>query len=446
MPKRKNTSDPVRYAPKKMVKENELVIQTMHMVHADELKASQFAGKSGVAERLRAMQYQHIASTLPPEFVTKVGYRRAHSLDHMAFELVQGKVEFKQLLAVQKIAKLDVQALLHDIDGYTHQDELSGVQGTKYTLDHTNRVVATICALVAVIGHRVDTSALVGGLGISVPAFLNGASAAYIWITDNWQTIRTLQSRACRQSCIIPGPDDMDELTITLRTVVREQTGLHWYEQPNGPQLRLSQLSLWSTLGINVHKYQAWYASPQAARFGIVQMSDQCCTGCNIGESAAGGWATTRCVRQGGVWVCVSGQCAESRPHRQQFEPLDVNAAWVVIEDEDELMDGGHGQETALDRLLGHLGFSRGTNTNQPGVENWKMTKAWSNANMTQADTADILVRYQVDLSGALANQSNIRKLTSQVRSILHGVGLTLKRVRARVGGVRRYTTYIRTL
>jgi hypothetical protein len=142
------------------------VVQTLHLCDGEMPDIRRCVDLINISHtQLRAMQYNYIANTMPPEFITKPGYRHAHSLAHAAFECIHDK--YQQLQVVQKLARLDVLDLLEDIDLYAHAEELSGKKGT-HTVGRTNFAVATICALVAVIGTREDTSALTAGLGINM--------------------------------------------------------------------------------------------------------------------------------------------------------------------------------------------------------------------------------------------------------------------------------------
>jgi hypothetical protein len=414
-------------------------------------------------ENQRTLRYNHIANTLPPEFV-KAGYRRIHSLTSAAFAAIDDK--YQQLLVVQELARLDVQALLENIDLYAHAEELSGETGT-YNVDPVRRAVATICAVIAMITSTgVDTSAITGGLGMNmtvtvaasvvVAASPEGSSssssrnnAAYDWVTENWKMIRTLPSRNFQLPVVIPHQTNTEQWTVCLQRILKEHTGLSWRQRKNGAQFELTQLSMWSKLSIEVEKYVAWYRSPHASQFGIIQKSIQCCTECDgVGDDI-------RCLRQNNAWRCISRQTSDARPHRQPFEPLDVHAAWQVERKEEEEgkeekqeqeQQKQFGQETPIDRLVGHLAFKGGATVGGSGVSTRELKRSWSTANVSQEDIETIFVLYGVDLKAALAHRADTKKLLIQVNTILRTLGIQLRIRKHRVEGKQHRKYYLMSL
>jgi hypothetical protein len=441
--------------------EEQHVIQTLHLCNTELPDISRCVDVTEIHTRIRPMQYNYIANTVPPEFITTAGYRNAHSLTHAAFEYIHGK--YQQLQVVQRLARLNVRALLEDIDLYAHADQLSGKTGS-YTVNSTSRAVATICALIAVRGKHADTAVLTNGLSMNmqVPATAAGSVVAtaspdhsrrvatYGWIKENWAMIRTLPSRNLQLPKAAPHYDNTEQWTVCLQRIVKEHTGLNWRKPKHGTQYELTQLSMWSKLGIDVCQYVEWYNSPHATQFGIIEKTVQCCTECDgVGDDV-------RCLRQNNLWRCITRQTADSWPHRQPFDPLDVNAAWVVeppaepeaehkqVEQQGQPASAVHA--TVLGRLLGHLGFTHGTDTDAPGVSHQDMALAWSKAVVTEEDRAATLLQYQLDLSPFLADRSHTQRMRTRVTAILQTMDLQLTTTRQYVNGEKLRMTYVATL
>lgn len=239
-----------------------------------------------------------------------------------------------------------------------------------------------------------------------------------------------------------------------LQRVFKEHTGLNWRKRKRGTKFELTQLSMWSKLGINVRQYVAWYRSPHEAQFGIIQKYIQCCTECDgVGDDV-------RCLRQNNMWRCVSRQTSHSWPHRQPFDPLDVNAAWAAEdrqeerkqpegEDADEKDQEEHApsehttHNKLIDRLLGHIGFTDGTALGKPGVSRATMTVVWSTADVSEQDRAAVLVRYGVDLGSVITNRKDMKNLLLQFGIVLQIAGLQIQAGRYRGTGERQRMMYV---
>jgi hypothetical protein len=339
---------------------------------------------------------------------------------------------------------------------HNHAAALSGTAETRL-MGHTNCAVTAICALVVAIGSRMDTTALTSRLGVAASEMavssLSGAHAAdaHKWIKENWKLICGLPSNNYPlPDSSIPGPDDVEKLTEALRLVVREQTGLNWkLPRGNGAKGQVTQFAMWSTLGIDAYEYLTWYASPHAKQFGMIPVSNQCCTECNgVGDDVD-------CVQQRGMWRCKNRQSLDSWAHRQPYEPLDMKAAWVATpaaateehKDHGIVIDATGQLETVVNRLLrDHLGFPDGIMTNKPGVLLEDMQTAWSNANLTPADQADILLLCRVNLTAVIAHRTQMRTLRKRVGSILGVVGLKLESERPWRGGLKKTLLFVRML
>jgi hypothetical protein len=438
-----------------VVEKKEKITQTLHL-GTDELpQVDDWPSSTQTGSSQRVRDYHHIASSMPPDLVTKEGYRLTHSLSHAAFEGVHRRLQ--QLKVVQALARLDAKDLFKDVESYAHAGNPADDQQTQGVIDATRCAVATICSLIAVIGDQVDTSALTSGFDLqinmnvtnkvaeevtstSTPANIATTSdhdVAYSWIKRNWKMILGLPSRSCPLDPTAPGDNDVDKLTNVLQSILREQTGLNWHKQKNADRFDSNHMSIWKTVGINLVDYIAWYRSPHAAQFGIIQKSVQCCQKCD----GVGG--DILCLRQESEWRCVSKGTEASWSHRQPYEPLDVNGAWI-LDDEDEKRDDG----TLVDRLMGHLGFAHGAMVDTAGISLEQMTLAWSVAVLTPKDKVAVLVSHQIDLSDVLQDRSKLKILRKYVKSILKDVGLQLKvrRPRTPVSKMRPSTTYIATL
>jgi hypothetical protein len=306
-------------------------IQTLHFADDELDKPASWRVKRSLHRVQRPRLYNHIANTVPPEFITKAGYRHTHSLTHAAFKCIHDK--YHQLKVVQSLARLDVEAL------WIKMESLN--EPAVYLWNPQENAVATIWALVVMIGIRVDTTALTLALGMNMEvAPLNAIEilavksgrwqlhprvvVAHHWFQTQWNMIRTLTSRSLQLPKIAPQYEDTELWIMCLKRVLLQQVGLNWRKPKNGVQFEVTSASMWSKLGINVSKYVEWYCSPHEAQFGIIPKSVQCCRECD------GAGDDVQCLRQNNIWRCTSRPSQDSWPHRELFEPLDVNAAWPV--------------------------------------------------------------------------------------------------------------------
>jgi hypothetical protein len=434
------------------------VTKTMHLSDDELPNADDWEHGTFPPSQLRARRYYHIASTVPPEFVAVE--KLPYSLTPAAFECIHNK--YQHLRVIQELARLNVQSLLHNIDLYAHAGEMSHEekQGA-YGMDPIRRAVVTICALIAVIETRADTTALTGNLSLDIRV-TDGSSktVAYQWMKKHWKVTRTLPSRSLPLPMVIPHQDATEEWTSCLQRVLKEQTGLNWRKHKNKRQrsaahFSLTPLSMWAKLGIDVNSYVAWYRSSHARQFGIIRKSVQCCVECDgVGDDVV-------CLRQNNIWRCSSRQMSESWPHREPFQPLDVHPAWrsdchVVIQDD----ASEHNQElhsvckqltaaidrSLIDRLLGHLGFKHGAKIGAPGVSHPDMVSAWSMAIVDEQDVHAIKVHCNIDLIVASNNRTYTQQLITDVTTILAVNGLQLNTRRHSTNGKRHRKYYVMPL
>jgi hypothetical protein len=395
--------------------------------------------------RQRMHRYNHIANTVPPEFVTKLGYRHAHSLTHAAFECIDDK--YQQLQVTQELARLDVQALLDDIDLYTQAREQAS-EPELYNIDPLCSVVATICALIAMVGCNGDTGALTDGLNIHMPVAANsssGSKMAYNWVQTNWSMIQTLSSKNLPLPRVVPHYSNTQQWTVCLQRVVREHVGLNWRQRKHRTQFEITPLSMWAKLGINVSKYIEWYCSPHAEQFGIIQKSIECCTECD------GAGDDVDCVRQNNTWRCTSRSSQDFWRHRRLFDPLDVNAAWIittvpppeeVAEEEEEQKQLEHKVRSSLiDRFLGHIGFQSPVVVGTCTVSKREMKLAWLAASVSQEDIEAMFLLCAVNLKPLLANKTDTKNLLLHAATILQTADIQLDLRRQRSGN-KQYRKY----
>jgi hypothetical protein len=418
--------------------EEKQVLQTLHLT-GDELdKPGDWCAKEPIHMVQRPHRYNHIANTMPPEFINTPGYRNAHSLAHAAFECIYDK--YQQLRVVQELARLNVRNLLEDINLYTHTKKVETQPGS-YSLDPVRGAVATVCALIAMIGSNENTDALTDRLHINMPVVAissTGVKIAHTWIQNNWAMIRTLPSRSCQLTATVPGANDVTAWTVCLQRVLREHTGLYWRKQKNGEKFEVTSLSMWSKLGINVSKYIAWYRSPHAAQFGIIPKSIQSCRECN------GAGEDIRCLRQDNVWKCITAPSLDSSPHRQPFEPLDVTSAWIMAtvpskeeEQEQQQQLVSRVRSPLIDRFLGHIGFQGQVGVGVSTVTKQQMKLAWSEAKVSQEDAEAVFQLCAVDLKPLLINRANTKNLLLHATTILQTAGILLDLRRQRSGNKR---------
>jgi hypothetical protein len=281
------------------------------------------------AQQTRELAYYHIASTLPPEFFTKPGYRLLHSLAPAAFES-----GYHHLLVVQRLARRDPLHLQEQLElSRTLDAEPSSIAAAAPSISPVDWAVGAICAMVVLVGTgEPDVTMLTWSMCMTSSNALATISkgVAYRWIRDNWTVVRTLPSRNDQLPIAIPAQDAAAEWKACLQRVVWEHTGLNWHQPTGSSRFQCTALSLWSKLGIDVPWYTVWYSSPYADSFGLVPTSVQSCGEC--GGTGDG----VRCVRQDNMWRCVTGQTGNSCPHRQRFEPLDMLSAWHPDDTDDE--------------------------------------------------------------------------------------------------------------
>jgi hypothetical protein len=473
-----------------LAEDTQVVEQTMHLANDELPNPDDWNHGTFPAVHLRARRYNHIANTLPPEFITKQEYRLAYSLAPAAFAIIDER--YRQLMVVQEIASSNVETMLRSIDLYAHAEELTGGKGL-YTDGPTRQVVAAICALVTMVSATgQDTSAITKGLamdmtvpvispfGICAPrtnrsgessssSSSSGSSSsgsgsgssrtldcmARKWVIKNWQKIRTLPSKNFQLPVIVPQEDETDQWNLCLQRILKEHTGMSWRKQKRNTKFNLTPLSMWSKLGINVLHYVEWLRSPHATRFGIIQKTSiHRCTECD------GAGDEVLCLRQSGSWRCIHRQTADSWPHRQPFHPLDVYPARTRKKDNKKhrnrtrevvhapastpkqpcavvaipLKENSNTDDvTIIDRLVRSAGFLHGTLADTPGVSQHDMGDAWSAAIVSQDDRTEIMRLYNVDLGVALNNKTHTKKLRSFLRIILKSKKLTIITKRSRV-------------
>jgi hypothetical protein len=388
------------------------------------------------AQQTRELAYHDIATTLPPEFVTKPGYRLLHSLAPAAFE--SAHAGYSHLLVVQRLARLDPLHLQEQLELSRTQDAKPFSTAAAPSISPVDWAVGAICAMVVLVGTGdPDATSLTASMCMTSSNALATIpqGAAHRWIRDNWTVVRTLPSRNYQLSAAAPGQAATDERKACLQSVFREHTGLNWRSSKRMPEFELSPGSLWSKLGIDVARYTAWYSSPCADAFGLVPTTVRSCGECDgIGENI-------RCVRQKNMWRCLSRQTADSWPHRQQFDPLDVCAAWVLHDEPAEQKQIGvlGALGSAAGRLLGHLGFPSGAKVGGPGVSPEAMQAAWEQAVITEEDRAGLLVSHGVDL-GSIRSlpSSKMATVRKRVNVVFAQEGLRVIRTRPGRGHTKR--------
>jgi hypothetical protein len=104
------------------------------------------------------------------------------------------------------------------------------------------------------------------------------------------------------------------------------------------------------------------------------------------------------------------------------------------------------GQETPIDRLVGHLAFRGGATVGGSGVSTRELKRSWSTANVSQEDIETIFVLYGVDLKAALAHRADTKKLLIQVNTILRTLGIQLRIRKHRVEGKQHRKYYLMSL
>jgi hypothetical protein len=236
---------------------------TLHLT-ADELpRMSEWPAARCPPQQARELAYHHIASTLPPEFVTTPGYRLLRSLAPVAFETVH--VNYHHLQVVQRLARLDPRNLQDQLEVRKHDDKASSISPVSWA-------VAAICAMVVLVGtDDPDATTITESMCMTTGNALATISqgAAHRWVRDNWTVVRTLPSRNYQLSAVAPGQDATAEWKACLQSVAREHTGLNWRRPKRSSKFQCSARSLWSKLGIDVTQYTAWYSSPCADSFGL---------------------------------------------------------------------------------------------------------------------------------------------------------------------------------
>jgi hypothetical protein len=430
-----------------------VVVPSLHLL-AEELPPVDLSGNGGLSPTfLRAGRYTHIASTVPPEFVTKAGYRTTHSLTPAAFEYLHDRVH--QLMVVQQLARLDPRRLQKRLSLCTHVDALLGGTGVRM-MDAVGQAVTVIAALVAVLGREhADVSVLTEGppaaqeegLPVAIAPAAGGTAVrdkAYAWAAKHWRVIRTMPSKNCQPARQIPGRDDTTQWHACLRRVLTEHAGLNWRARKKGTtRFGPTPLSLWTKLGIDQGRYTAWYRSPAGQQFGIIPQALRRCAECN------GAGDEVWCLRQNNMWRCAESPTDDSHPHRQPLEPLDVAAAPEDAAEQKERT--GSQQSTCparrpgvagvLDSLVGHLGFAGGAAVGNLGVSASDMQLAWADAVVHPEDQATIMGLYGVDLSTVVLDRSCMRTTRMRVNAVLRQehLQLTLSRPRDAAAAVGMY-------
>jgi hypothetical protein len=428
-----------------------IMLQTIHMTNDELPKVYEATPDEPLpAAELRACNFNHIANTVPPEFVTNVQYRHAHSLTSEAFSYIHDK--YQQLRVVQELATLHVDKMIHTVKLRESANAKQTQAGpAAYGMLGVERAVAAICSLVVLVNasNGGDITAIAPMVGIPTVTLKHAESdviypvldnfvvtdkQAYGWVKDNWSMIQAMSSRRLPLNRVVPNLRDTVQWQMCLQYVLKEQAGISWRKRKNKPSFEMKGLSLWTKLGINVEQYADWYRTPgRETRFGIVKRSIQSCTECN------GTGDEVMCVRQANLWRCDFGGSDSS--HREVFEPLDVNSIWELeIEEVDEEQKQVK-NKSAIDMLLGHLGFTTGARVDGFGVSKKDMKLAWSRAVVTSDNIDDLLALYKVDIKPTLMNRTNIQKILEHVATILQTSHLKLEVKHYRVAGKpqRRY-------
>jgi hypothetical protein len=279
------------------------------------------------AKRRVYWQYYFIATMVAREWVTNPLMRLPHSLSTAAFHVLHANLQ--HLLTIYELANLPTE-YLYPVPWVPAVVCAGDGPSTDMRVQSAHAALS-IFSFIILIDGRVDVDALIKLVRFDIDADENWSpDAVHGWLCRHWGVIRTLSSPSFPLSLTSP-PDvnvGVDVWIYCLRSVLVAQAGLCWRQVPIGPEVALDltyaeqaeqnqsqrhelvPLSIWRHLGIDVHEF-SWFQHAVSACACVTLMP--CVTMCEVCHES------TRCSRQGGMWLCAR-QC------RNWGEPLDMTS------------------------------------------------------------------------------------------------------------------------
>jgi hypothetical protein len=184
----------------------------------------------------------------------------------------------------------------------------------------------SIYSFTQILWGQVDASMVEGLIGVDIGqrAIFNQRYALE-WLEENWNRVRSLASPGFPLELAFS--EDTDLCVHALRSVLMEQTGIHWRpcqeEQNMGlPQLdqkhELIALSIWRELGVGIHEFSMWQRASGCVGCITYHPLTTRCQVCGV---------DAKCHRQGGVWLCAD-QCRSIDIPLDMMPMTGSNAGW----------------------------------------------------------------------------------------------------------------------
>lgn len=375
----------------------------------------------------QAINFNWIASTLPPEFVTS-GKEEGFGthLSPSVFQTVHNK--YHQLENMQALASMGPLGMttrrrtmykqLQQVCGQQDEEDNLALQ-----ISRADRIATAIQLMLIATGtDKIDLSRIhANHEQLSVVK----QEQAYGWVKKHWKFIRTLASKQCQFPIHTPQKTDGKEWEQTLRRLLLTQLGLGFRRRrrrgDNSNTIQIVASSIWVKLGIDVGKYIAWFARNfdgfKMKNFGILPSRKMICSVCGD---------TVMCVLQENEWRCVVSEHA----HRRLDQPLQV--AGYVDDDDDQhhqlqvvapppqlplLLPPPPPPPSIEDRLLENLGFVGGMTSTLELTSKEIMAHWHHKRDLTAEECLHLEEKHEISL--APNENSTIRSLLKNVRKVM---------------------------
>jgi hypothetical protein len=279
----------------------------------------------------RAAQNTNIATSVPPELVSNPEYKTPHGLTKAAYQCLRNN--YHQLRVAQRLFR----RVTHTVDKTVDLHRRLSRVGV--STDPVNWAELAIEHILVLAQMQDLNESLIIGPATVVKAQGHGlVASAHAWVQENWKYVRSMAPVRHKDSKIVPTTTDHKAWVRILKRVLKAQVGFGIRQIRNNstgssslsanastPLYKLTFLSFWKTLDINVPSYVQWWAHSQKTDFGIGPILHTCCDVCDTDGPPV------PCVMQGGLWVCVDTKNPLRSEHRDMFMPIDVGSRQVFM-------------------------------------------------------------------------------------------------------------------
>jgi hypothetical protein len=425
----------------------------------------------------KAQRVIFIARMLPRRFVTAgPEWISSNCLSNRAFNLID--THYSQFMAMQLLVWTMSKA-----NKFIPINRMTLLRAQTATI--CNKTVVDITAdadlTVLVIAHVCTLVSLMPASDMTMQVYKPDPHAsiqAHVWLTANWQRVKTFSSRGAKLPSTPPNRSDAKGWTRCLKRVFKSQLGVgvrkqKMHKNTESPHYSLTTGSLWKTLGLDLLAYTKWLLEGEAARITVSPIACVPCDLCDLD-----GQGPVECVFQGGFSRCATKSSLDCEMHRDLTAPLDVgtDAEFAVLiakrnstDKVSQCVPSPHDDTTVVsapvftlmdqqsevkeqhmeakidpevvDRLLKFLGFVDGVATASPvSVENVLAAVA-DNEALSEADQTHVQQKLALSM-GTVTQWDNARQITLALCRLATNADLhiTNERVKKQSTRSRAYT------